>query len=336
MNFINFADEKMKQMNMTKQEYFNTLLKRDVIRYIVLQKPRYDDTEVARKLISIVNVDLLYDRMVAHIPSVLDKYLSVDKIKDAEGNIVKTLPEWLDISLAQKVVKEFSSLIAGECSMDTTVSEIITRIEKLTWVQGVDDMVHNLRRFIKDLRNTSAHYAKVYRNEAALEEIKEKYDDARRVTLREHVLKDNDKDVTAFLEALTIYSRDLCVVEISRRLSRLYSDIASSEEINGIIERFTRIHAESQAEYDTFGKIGAHEGWDAEYRIAFPMDFFERNIEDIDASKAFLMVFLQALSRHEAELKELGLLNKNGELIFFTASATDSAACILSWCEKII
>lgn len=303
---------------MTKQEYFSILLKRDFIQYILLKEPEYTDKEISRKLMSKIDVDLLYDRIKVHIPVILDKYLSPLKIKGENGKDVEVLPDWLKVDIVYDIVDEYKNLIAEEYKTINFMPAILAHIERLTWAQGVDDMAHNLRRFVNDLLKMSTHLAKITPAYPHHYELKEKFEAAKHISIREFLMQDNYKDIADFLEAVTLYCRDLCGIALSLQISQLYWDIAHSNEITGLIDKFDKIHAEAEQESHTLKELPNNEIWDKEYKVVFPMDFYQRNVEDIDAAKAFQMLFLQALARHEKDLKDQHYISANGEIVLFT------------------
>lgn len=303
---------------MEKKEYFNTLLKRDFIRYVLLKEPEYTDEEISGKLKSKIDVDLLYQRLKSLFYQIVNKHLSPERVKSKDGKVVNKLPSWLTIELSDEIIEEYKALIAKEYTAVNFMPGILSHIERLTRAQGVDDMAHNLRRFVADLKQMSTHMANIGHVSKEDYRLAEKYEDAERITLREHLMQDNGKDIMIFLEALTEYCKDRCRVELSLQLSRLYADIAASTEIDSIIKKFDSIHSAAKNEYEKLSGLESVEEWDKEYRQRLPMDFFERNVEDINAAKAFHMVLLLALSRHEEELKHQGYIDPKGEIILFT------------------
>lgn len=303
---------------MDKQDYFNSLLKRDFIRYVLLKEPEYNEEEISTKLKSKIDADLLYERMNRHIPELLEKYLSPAKFKDKSGKVAEVLPEGINPDIAETIRAEFEEIAGKEYSAVNFMPDILAQIERLTWVQGVDDMAQNMRRFVADLKKMSAHQAGVFPIAPTHYDLKEKFEVAKRISARERIMRSNDKDIADFIEALTSYCRDLCGIQLSLTLSKLYSEIAESKDIADIIDRFDRIGSEARKEIESSLKGSAsNTEWEDEYKSAFPMDFYGRNVEGINAAKAFQMVLLLNLSRHEEVLKEKGYIDNKGELRFF-------------------
>lgn len=318
---------------MDKQDYFNRLLKRDFVRYVLLKEPEYSDREISAKLKSEIDADRLYERMKRHIPELLQKHLSPAKLKDQPGKVADVLPEGINPEIAETIKAEFNDVAKREYSAVNFMPSILAQIERLTWAQGIDDMAQNLRRFVADLKRMSAHQAGIYPIAPTHYRLKEKFEAAMHISARERIMKDNDKDVADFIEALTEYSRDLCGVELSLILSKLYAEIAESKEIADIIDRFDRIGSEARKEMESSLKdFTPVTEWEDEYNRLFPMDFYERNVEGISAAKAFQMVLLLTLSHHEKELRVNGYIDDNGELRFFI---NERLKCIADYGEIV-
>ncbi|MCH5326669.1 MAG: hypothetical protein J1E29_05650 [Duncaniella sp.] len=256
---------------MEKSEYLDKLLKRDFIRYILLKRPEYTDEEVSRHLKSKIDSDLLYDRIKVLIPQVLEKYFTADKCKTSEGKIAETVPAGMDISVADKVEAEYESMIEREYSAINFMPDIIACIERLTWAQGVDDMTKHLRQFQIELRGLSKHFADVVQSTPKYYDLKEKREAAERITPREYLMRDNYKDVADYIEALRLYCRDLCGARLSMQLSRLYSDIADSPEIERLIEKFETLAATAARESADLEGLEAVPEWDEEYVRMLPL-----------------------------------------------------------------
>lgn len=303
---------------MNRKEYLAARLRHDFIRYVLLTKPRLSDAEVSRRLRSKIDADSLYQKLKEHIPVVINQFLSPEKLIDAAGKPVAVLPEWLTPAIADKVAAEYCAKVESEYSAVNFLPDILAQIERLTWVQGVDDMAVNLRRFTADLADMEAHYANIPDCKPNHYEIDEKFAAAKRITIGEHVMQSNHRDIADFHAAMTAYCTDLCAAQIARVLSKLYADLAASPTLLNIIDKFARLHREAEAELHTLPTDIAAE-WDDEYNRLVPVPFFENNIEDIDAPKAFQAIFITALAHHETILRSQGALSPTGELTLFTS-----------------
>lgn len=310
---------------MDKKEYLNILLKRDFIRYALLQEPVYTASQISHKLKERIDADLLYRRIKDLIPGVIERHLPKSLIKDDTGRTVQALPDGLDITIAEAVVADFRQAVAAEYSTISFMPAIMAHIERLTWAQGVDDMAANLRTFVADLQNLARHYADIQIATPDVHGLAQKYEAAKHISVKERIMRDNDKDIEEYFEALTEYCCDLCGAEVALQLSRLYADLSASAELSATIARFDRIRDLARQEIAGLPSPQPVAEWDAEYARIIPVSFFERNVEDISACDAFQMALFQAFARHEDALREQGYINSRGELVLFTNTRYDGA-----------
>lgn len=303
-----------------KNHYFNCLLKRDFIKHVLLRKPKFNDHEISQKLISVLNVEHLQRQMKPRIASLCEEYLTLDKLRESDGRFMKELPEWLNIQYVDQIQDHFHKDLANEFSCDTYIEPIIEQIERLTWLQGVDDMVSNLRSFVADLEQRGKYYASaaIQSHGADSLNLQEKYEAARKITLRERITGSSHEAIIEFRSALLELAKRRCEEAVYTQLSSICLEIAKSKEIHAIIDKFHRIHTEAKKAASIVDECGSHPDWDQEYQRLIPLEFFERNIEDIDASMAFHMAFLYAIARNEASLKAQGYITPNGHLKIFT------------------
>ncbi len=306
---------------MNKQEYLDTLIKRDFITFVVLRKPLLTSDEVSLKLKQEIDINRLYRKMKDAIRPVCDRYLSLSLLTDNEGKIVNELPEWLSPSLVRTIADEFSNIIAGEYSASNFITPIIDRVERLVWLQGIDDMADNLRRFLADVKKMAEDYAAIPANTPDEYDLQQKYEAARRITLREHLLNNNSEDIIVFRSALLEYVTNICETIIYRTLAKLYEDIAGNHELNGLIGRLENIYREAEAERETLVIAERNAEWDKEYAHLVPVDFFRHNIGEIDDAMAFHMVLLQAIARNEKQMTDNGVIDCGGNLRMFTGRA---------------
>lgn len=303
---------------MDKREYFDTLLKRDFIKYVLLRAPRLTSQQVSEKLKLEIATERLYRKMKSAIMPVCDKYLALNRIMQ-DGNVVDILPDWLNLSLLETIAGDYRHLIEKEYASENYLPAILFQIERLTWLQGVDDMADNLRQFVADVKKLSEDYANIPAPVQDDYDLQQKYEEAKRVTIREYIMGDNDDDVAVFRGLLLAYAQDTCEMLLYRQLAKCYADIADSPEIHALISKFDGMHREAKDKLPTLVVEDYHADWDAEYARLVPVEFFERNIDDIDGAMAFHMVLLQAFSRHEKILVDEEFLTANGELRIFTS-----------------
>lgn len=319
---------------MEKIEYLGARLRRDFIRYVILRTPEFDNKEISRRLNKDIAADYLYQRLKERMNQILDRHLGECMIKDESGETVDVLPDELSLDVVDDIEDEYRRAIAREYGAVNFMPALLDHIEKLTWHQGVDDMAANLRAFRDKLHGLSSHYASATSQLPTFYNLEEKYKAARRITVRERVMQDNDKDITDFLESLRSYCRDMCGAGLVRCLSKLYADIADSAELDAIIRKYEAIEKEA---LEAVGKeFPEHESsWDAEYEAQFLTDFYSRNIEAIDASEAFRMGLLRLLARIESDLRHRGILTPEGELRLFTSPEVNTLSALTEFLPSL-
>lgn len=176
-----------------------------------------------------IDPEPLYDRLKKHVPEIIEKYISLSKIMDDKGKIVEVLPDDLNIDVSDYVVDEIKKHISSDYSYKEHLPKLKAEIERFEAVCNKEEMKILLEKLKEDLEDRARHFNNINSPHYQLDALSEKYEDARRITLREFLMKDNNKDISDFTEALTSYCMDLCEVEISLALSNLYSDVANSD-----------------------------------------------------------------------------------------------------------
>lgn len=308
---------------MDKEEYFSKKLKRDFIRYALLQKPRFTAREISSKLKSSLDTDKIYHKIKCEITNTLNRHLSFDRLKNSAGELVTVIPDWLSPDIVKTIVTDYSVTISENFNKQKYLPALIQQIEKLTWAQGVDDMADNLKVFLSNFKSAAHLYSNMPRPEYNDYEIKEKFEAAKRITVREHIFRDNSEDIIALRSAILGYAQEMCEIEMYRQLAELYTDIAETPELVNMISAFEKAHLHGEAELEAMGHIPANEEWDQEYNRLVPVEFYERNVEDIDGAIAFHMVLFQAFSRNEDYLIREKYLTHDGELRIFTSPRFD-------------
>lgn len=308
---------------MTEHEYISLRLKRDFIKYVLLQEPRYDDREVSARLRLVFDSDSVYMALKDAIAVVTERHLSLERLKDENTGHVNELPDWLNPSLAEVIVADYRRSAAELIERHDFMPALLLQIDKLTWSQGVDDMARNLRQFLDDAELQSGMYVGMPRPDADAYDLDTTYQAAKRVTLRERVAGDNNRDILAFRSALLAYTRELCKVELYRALAGLYGRVLDSADLRRIISAFETAHACAAGELAALEAAEVNAEWEAVYRRRVPVDFYERNAEDITAAMAFHMIMFMAFARNEQYLLDEGILSAGGELTVFTSPRFD-------------
>lgn len=306
-------------LNMRREEYLSRRAKKDFIRYAMLQKPRYTEHEIEEKLKACIDTESIHKKLKETIDTVVEKHLSEERLKDENGDTVTVLPGWLCPELIEVIQEEYRGIICNEFVDRSYIGRILQEIEKLTWAQGVDDMADNLKAFVDHLKSECIQLADMPRKLRKDYGLEEKYEAAKRITLRERITGSNDDDILGFRRALERYAKDECEEEMRTQLSKLYSDLAFSPNLSHIISWYGIARQEAEAELHRLELMPIEREWEEEYSRLVPMDFFRRNLAGIDESMAFRMILLQAFARHEDYLKSQNMLRHNGGLQLFTS-----------------
>lgn len=256
--------------------------------------------------------------MKSEIRNTCDKYLDLNFLRTDNGSFVSEMPSWFSPSLIGKIVNDYKSVITKICTCNDILTALTSKIERLTWIQGAKGMADNIHDFIKEAGYISKSYADIPVAFVNEEELHLKYEQACRVTLKEKITKSNSDDILSFRDVLIIQAGNACESALYGYISKLYHDIATSAELSALIERFDELYKTASNLIDIRNSAIRNAVWDKEFSRLFPIDFFKRNIEEIDETTAFQLFFLQHLARHEDDLKNSGFLTDSGELSIFT------------------
>lgn len=183
-----------------------------------------------------IDPDTLYSRLKKHIPLIIEKHLSPSMIKDERGKTVNILPEAFSLDVSQHIVADIREIIAREYSYSDQLLQLIDKINVLKETVSTEEMKNLLLELKTDLKKRSKHYAEIKRPHYQMKALRDKFEDAKRITVRERLMQDNNKDVEEYVDTLTSYCIDLCEVEVSLALARLYFDISESAELKNLID----------------------------------------------------------------------------------------------------
>jgi hypothetical protein len=165
-----------------------------------------------------------YKQMLGKIGSV-----HVDYFGNIEmGNM---LAKELNMELKEKVVKElkmkFEELLADTGTVETVMNKVMTLVEKARIDMGKDAANKELMK----VANNLVQYANnrllfIPEPPCREEELKEKYEQAKRITVMEHIMQNNEKDVIDFYRALIGRTEWECRNQIERQTSQVLRDLA--------------------------------------------------------------------------------------------------------------
>lgn len=156
---------------------------------------------------------------------------------DYFGNIEmgNVLAEELNLELKGKVVKEmetkYKELLAELETMDKVMGKVQTLAAKARIDLGKDVASKELMKVASNLVQYANNRLLFIPEPPCQEEaLKEKYEQAKRITVLEHVLQNNDKDVIDFYRALISKTEWECRNLIERQTSQVLRDLAAKIE----------------------------------------------------------------------------------------------------------
>lgn len=304
---------------MRKEDYMARKARMDFIRYAMIQTPRLSEAEVSAKLKASIGVDEIRMKLEEMIDRTVARHLNKERLRDEEGNRVTELPYWLRPELADVIVEEYRDLMWNEIADRWNPTRVTDEVERLTWAQGVEDMTKNLRRFLAETDAEATAYAESPMKRRENFDVDAKYEAAKRVTLRERITNDNDRDVDEFREEMEKYSKALCENQMHEQMGRILREVSMSSELRHLVSWYEIAAREAKVEIKRLDEMERDEEWDAEYDARVPLEFFSRHVDEVDKGMAFRMMFLVAMARHEDYLADENFVRRNGELRIFTS-----------------
>ena len=172
--------------------------------------------------------DSLYKQMIGKAGCVAVDYFGSIEM----GN---TMTEKLNMELKQKVVEKMGEMYERMMADEDIAGKVILLVKeqsaKAKREMGTDAVNKDLLKAANNLRL----YAKnrlLFVPEAPCQEdaLKEKYEEAKRITVMEHIMQNNEKDVIDFYRALIGRTEWECRIQIERKTSQLLTAIADRIE----------------------------------------------------------------------------------------------------------
>lgn len=319
---------------MDKTTYFESLLRRDFLRYVLLRAPFLDESDVVNRLMEVIDVSAGIRQLKLMIKNVVYEHTVKRHTGEMSAVPAGRLAPWLRPGIANDIMADYASRIDAVIDADSRIARVVAAVERLTWLQGIDGMAAGLRRFLDKALQRAADFDCVPVQGRDRDALMLKYEAAERVTLTEQLTGRNRHDVADYCQALDEYAAACCEEVLYHKVAEMYRAVAGSLQLRTIIDRFYGMHHTLLDMPEPARE--PQPAWDGEYRRMVPVDFYERNVESIDGAMAFHMVLLQAFARHEDELRAEGSLDADGELRIFTRTGFDPCRWITANTRRIL
>lgn len=296
---------------MDKTAYFESLLRRDFLRYVFLRTPSLAAAAVVGRLMESIDSGDRISQLKIDIRDVIN--LHTERRHDKDAVPAGHLAPWLAPGIVDDITADYSARLDTALSPTACVVSLMKRIERLTWLQGPGDMAECIRIFIDKMTRLAAGFGDMPVAGPSYDCLLGDYESARRITVAERITGSNTGDVTRYTDTLHEYARARCEEILYGRLADMYLRVAEAPALRQILDRYR-----AMSQIRPIPDPERNPAWDTEYNHLIPVDFYERNIDSIDGAMAFHMVLLQSFARHEDELRAEGVLGDDGELRIFT------------------
>ncbi len=315
---------------MDKKEYLKNRFKRDFLQYSLLQEDSLPAKEIAEKLYGVIDFNWLINKCKQEIESLCNKHLSFEKVK-VEGKLSNELSQELGYDLKDRIIAEYQNYLDSH-STDEITTAIISKIERSvelqTWSNGIVNMQEAIKLLVERLKNSSISYGNLYTAPIPENVILEKFKKAKENTILERIQGNNIDDIIEYRSALMEYVRVSCENMLYAKLKEVYASIANNDTFERLHSNFNDLSQYAQELKSSIADCEANDEWDKEYNRLVPTDFYYRNVENITAEHAFLMILLQFYAKNEEWMIENGIL-KNGELFLFVNNRITSLDIVL-------
>lgn len=300
---------------MTLKEYVRLRLQEDFFRYTLLRTDGKSVSELAG-ILEITAHGKDGDSVLAelrHLASkelsaILEDEFSFSKIKSGDS-FVKRLPEGFGPELIQKSAARFREFLNSPGMrepQEKVIALLIKEIERHSLRNGITNLPEAIGEF---LANTSRKAAN-YRACAGMAD----YDGN---VAREYARANNTDRIIAFRSTLKEAARVECENALYNNVADFLESVCSRGQVAEMAEYLTQVREKAlrcQAAIPQFEHVTEYEQL---YRRLIPLDFYSRNIDKVDESKAFYIIMMQTLAYCENGLVGKGYL-EDGELCFFT------------------
>lgn len=312
-----------KRIRSSAQEYLGIRFRQDFLKFSLLQNDSVAAEEIADELLKEVNFRYLKDSGERKIKELLEKYFSISKLKEGE-HMTDTLPSSFEFGVQDKVADEFREYLDEEadCGIaDKVLDEIVCKVEKQGWANGVSNMERAVLLLQQGLNRLSLKFSvAIESGTLPLVELKEAYENARKRTISEKINGGNYGDIVEYRSLLIDYVKKECRSILRAKMGRIYHLLSVSSELTRLRGNFAEIRKYAYELEAGLPPMEKDEAYEAEYNKLVPAEFYCRNVATITPEFAFQMVLLYFFARNEAWMTENGLLS-DGRLKVFTGPA---------------
>lgn len=315
---------------MIKQEYLKNKFKRDFLRYSLLQEDSLSASKIVDKIMTIFDFTDIFEKLKAEIDVVCDKYFSFEILKNGDA-LVSNLPDELNFDVKDKVVEEYIDYLDTELNDDlinNLLKSILQRVEQQAWRNGIIEMLVVVELLQSKIYAMALSYGNLKANVLDVDDLQVKYEAAKKNTLVERLQNSNIDDIIEYRNALREYVYARCMNNMYRKVKLFYDRVADNDIFLKLKQNFESLLQYANDLKASLTEFETNPDWDREYNHLVPTEFYRRNVEDITAEQAFLMVLLQFFARNEDWMIENGLL-VNGELKIYTSINVDYMEMLL-------
>lgn len=306
---------------MERADYFETSLKRDLLKYIILRENGKSAQQIADALevtaSGLMGSDVLRslgEESSREMKSLIEREFSFDKIKDGDS-FVRTLPEGFGPELITKVVDEYRMFLKSDrmAKPEAQVCDLLVRkIEKEAWRSGLKNLSEGISVFLERTAAKAREYRACARPADYREELASLYEKAGKHSL----FSGHTDDIIALRSCMKNAAELECRNATCEDVADFLQSIADNSRLKDIAAYADRIVAYASQLGAQLPDVGCDEKFEAEYGKIVPIRFYSRNIEKVDEYKAFYMLVMYAFARYEDTLSAKGYL-ADGEITMF-------------------
>lgn len=323
---------KAMSVKMDSKEYLNKKFQKDFFRYTILRQDGLSADEIASSFEITARgavgsggdlMHMLRDMASNESHRIIDEEFSFERIKE-NGAFVSSIPDGFGPELIGKAVDRLNLYMQSDmlASLERKVADqLVGRIEKNAWRSGLGNLTAGIGLFVESTRRKAQGYLSAVSASGWKAEVDAAMEKAS--SRRSKV-----DDIIALRSALRDAAAQECENVIYRHAAGFLKSVADNKVILDIASNAARVEKLARERFEALETLRDDPMLDAVYDKLVPVGFYTRNIEKVDASKAFYMILMQMLARKEDELMTRGWL-VDGEIRIFTKQPLDTPETII-------